>query len=109
MTTTMPPHGPGSRRAVPSRLTEVQRDRLRWLLEDPDHWVLRPDWDRYLLTGERRHLVRTDALTRGQRVAALAWLVQQQHALHAVLEGGMIAPDGWIDAFGLTQRLRRDT
>lgn len=105
MTSTMPPHGPGSRRAVPSRLNDEQRARLRWLLEDPDSWVLRPGWEPFLLHGDRTALLRPQDLTRDHRVAALAWLRQQRHALHRALEGGPVAPDGWLETFPLYRRL----
>ncbi len=106
VTSTMPPNGPGSRRAVPMRLTDEQRERLRWLLEDPDMWVLRTEWEPFLATGDRRTLVWTDELSKDQRVAAIAWLEQQRHSLHAALEGGFEAPDGWLEGFPLYQRLR---
>lgn len=101
----MPPHGPGSRRAVPLLLTDDQRARLRWLLEDPKMWVLRSDWENFLHTGDRRTLVETDDLTRDQRVAALSWLRQQRHALYQALEGDREAPEGWLEGFDLYQRL----
>jgi transposase len=62
VTTTMPPAGPGSRRAVPLLLDNEQRERLRWLLVDPDLWVLRTEWETFLATGDRRTLVSTDDL-----------------------------------------------
>lgn len=96
---------PGSRRAVPLSLTEEQRDRLRWLLEDPDHWVRRTKWERFLLDGDMTAAEKTDSLTDDQKVAALAWLRQQRHHLYAVLEGGPRAPDGWLEAFSLYDRL----
>jgi hypothetical protein len=99
------PYRPGASRTVPWRLTDEQRDRLRWLLEDPDQWVLRTKWDRFVFEGDDTALVSTDALTADQRVAALAWLRQQRHALHHALEGGRIAPDGWLEGFGLYERL----
>lgn len=89
--------GPGRRRAVPPRLSGEACERLRWLLHDPDHWVLRTGWERYLATGDEGLLVRTDALTQDQRVAATAWLRQQQHALHRALEGDDRAPEGWLE------------
>lgn len=72
-------------------------ERLRWLLHDPDHWVLRTNWERYLRSGDERLLVTTDQLTQDQRVAAAAWLAQQRHALYRALEGGDRAPDGWLE------------
>lgn len=95
--TAVRPVGPGHRRAVPPRLSPEATERLRWLLHDPDHWVLRTSWERYLRTGEESLLVRTDALTQDQRVAASAWLRQQRHALHRALEGADRAPDGWLE------------
>jgi hypothetical protein len=91
------------RRAVPPRLSNEQRDRLRWLLEDPDHWVLRSSWERYLRTGESSLLVRTEQLTQDQRVAAEAWLSQQRHALHRALEGGERASEGWLDSLPMVR------
>lgn len=93
---------------MPARLDEDQRGRLRFLLEDPDTWVLRPGWEPFLLTGDHARLLRTDDLTKDHRTAALAWLRQQRHALHQVLEGGKRAPDGWLEGFPLYQRLRGD-
>jgi hypothetical protein len=105
VTSTMPPNGPGSRRAVPIRLTDEQRSRLRWLLEDPEMWVLRSDWENFLATGDRRTLVSTDDLNKDQKVAALAWLRQQRHALYRALEGEPHAPEGWLEDFDLYRRL----
>ncbi len=103
--TTRPPTGLGSRRAVPRQLDDTQRARLRHLLTDPDNWVLRSDWERYLLHGDRATLIDTAELSSEHRVAVLAWLDQQRHLLHQILEGGMVAPDGWIEAFPLYERL----
>jgi hypothetical protein len=97
----------GSSRMVPPRLTDEQRERLRWLLDDPELWVLRTGWQRFLLDGDRAPLIPTDSLTADQRVAARAWLRQQRHALHRVLEGGRAAPDGWLESFELYERLGR--
>jgi hypothetical protein len=103
--TSIIPLGFGARRAVPDNLDDEQRDRLRWLLEDPDSWVLRPGWETFLRTGDRATLLRPEELTRDHRIAALAWLRQQRHRLHQVLEGGPVAPPGWLEHFGLYQRL----
>lgn len=105
MTSTMPPTMPGSRRAVPDRLSDEQVARLRWLLEDPDHWVRRNKWEAFLLDGRETAVVDTGGLTADQKVAALAWLRQQRHRLYAVLEGGVRAPDGWLEHFPLYARL----
>lgn len=101
----MPPRVPGSRRSVPRNLTEEQRERLRTLLEDPDTWVLRPGWLRFLVDGDEGQIVATDKLNADERAAALAWLKQQRHALYQVLEGGERAPDGWLEDLPLYQRL----
>jgi hypothetical protein len=101
------PDRPDTSRMVPRRLSPEQCDRLRWLLEDPELWVLRTGWHRFLLDGDRTALISTDSLTADQRVAALSWLRQQRHALHRALEGGPIAPDGWLERFGLYERLSR--
>jgi hypothetical protein len=103
--TAITPDRPGASRKVPRRLTDEQRERLRWLLEDPDRWVLRTGWDRFVVDGDRTALVLTDSLTADQRVAALSWLRQQRHQLHRALEGGELAPEGWLEGFGLYRRL----
>lgn len=100
---TVPP--PGSRRAVPSGLSEVQRRRLQQLLDDPDTWVLRTSWLAFLQHGNDATLIATDALSADQRAAALAWLRQQRHALHRELVGDESAPDGWLESLPLVQRL----
>ena len=105
MTMTMPPAMASSRRAVPARLTDAQRERLRFLLNDPDTWVLRPAWERFLLQGDHATLVATDELSADHRTAALAWLRQQRHALHRALEGDAVAPDGWLEQLPLVARL----
>jgi hypothetical protein len=105
MTKRMPPRHRGSRRDVPRDLTQPQRERLRELLDDPDTWVLRPGWAPYLLDGDEGPLVHTDDLTADHRSAAIAWLRQQRHALHRELEGGEVAPDGWLESLPLYRRL----
>ncbi len=105
MIKSMPPREPGSRRSVPRNLTEPQRERLRELLDDPDTWVLRPSWLRFLLDGDEGSLVETDDLNADERSAALAWLKQQRHALYRALEGGERAPEGWLEALPLYRRL----
>lgn len=102
---TATPPSSASRRAVPRNLTEPQRERLRALLDDPETWVLRPGWLPYLLHGDHGTLVDTEELTRDQRVAAVAWLRQQRHALFHALEGGTLAPQGWLESLPLYKRL----
>lgn len=94
-----------SRRAVPLRLTDEQRGRLRSLLDDPDTWVLRPGWEPYLLRGDEGTLVDPESLSNDHRIASIAWLRQQRHALHRALEGGEVAPDGWLESLPLYRRL----
>ncbi len=101
-----PPTEASSRRVVPRHLTADQRARLEWLVTDPELWVLRPDWERYLLHGDEATLVRTADLSADHRAAAIAWLRQQRHALYAALNDGVIrAPDNWLESLPLYQRL----
>jgi hypothetical protein len=102
-------HGPHSRRAVPQRPSDAQRDALRRWLGRDDRWVLRPVWERWLREQNDDLQVHIDRLTHDQHFAARAWLVQQRHALHAAVEGGP-APDGWLESLplykALNERLR---
>lgn len=107
MTTTMPPQGPGSRRAVPERPTEQQRANLRRWLDQGENWMMRPNWDSYLRDGVERGRRPLEQLTQEQRIAAQAWLSQQRHALYRVLEGGRTAPDGWLEGQVLYAALDR--
>jgi hypothetical protein len=84
-------------------MDDEQRDRLRWLLHDPDRWVLRNSWERFLRTGEQQLVVTTDQLTQDHCIAAYAWLTQQRHALYRALEGGDRAPDGWLEELPMVQ------
>jgi hypothetical protein len=94
----------GSRRSLPNRLTDVQRQRLSELLEG-DRWVLRGDWEPWL-DGERDGAPRPlGHLTRDQCIAALWWLRQHRHELHQVVGGHRRAPDGWLEASPLYQAL----
>ena len=95
----------GWRRTIPAQLSEVQRERLRGLVHDPDTWVLRSAWDAYLLDGDPGRLVDPADLSTGHLVASLEWLRQQRHPLHRVLEGGRRAPEGWLESLPLHQRL----
>lgn len=105
MTSTLRPHGSGSRRAVPSRPTREQREALtRWL--EQEQWVLRPVWERWLANGGDALKVSLDRLTRNQLAAAIAWLRQQRHALHDVVAGGL-APDGWLEQRPLYQSIEQ--
>lgn len=106
MTMTAPPSTPGSQRMVPRYPHPHVTARLRKLLEGKE-WVLRSSWDRYL-EGSDRVLMSINRLTRDQRLAALAWLRQQRHRLHAALEGGPVAPVGWLERWPLYQVLSGD-
>jgi hypothetical protein len=101
MTTTMPPHAPGSRRFVPRAPEPDVADRLRRLLWQDAWWVLRPQWEAYLRTGREDLAVSTTRLTRDQLVAIHAWLRQQRHPLYQAVEGGSLVPDGWIEKLPL--------
>lgn len=108
MTSTKPPNTPGSRRAVPLHATDRQAQLLRALLGQGKRWMVRPHW--HLFLADRMDLDdgRDVAdLTRDQRIAALAWLEQQQHRLHEVVEGGRAAPEGWLESLPLHEALRR--
>lgn len=98
------PLRPNSRRAVPGRPTSEQREALRRWLEQSERWVLRPVWERWLSTLDRSLETPVADLTRNQHVAACAWLVQQRHALHDVIEGGP-APEGWLESRPLYRAL----
>lgn len=105
MTLTAPPHVPGSRRVLPRAPDENQVERVRTLLHQDQHWVLRGDWSRYLNSEGEVGLVPISRLMRDQRVAAAAWVSQQQHSLYETLEGERSAPDGWLDALPLYRAL----
>lgn len=96
MTTTARPEQPDSRRSVPSVISEDQRLWLKALLEQSEWWVLRGDWENYMREGESFNSSISN-MTRDQCCAALAWLGQQRHALHRAVEGGRLAPDGWLE------------
>lgn len=102
----MPPRLASARRAVPYDLSDPQRERLRYLLECGDVWVLRPGWTQYLLEGDDSTLIDPAELSADHRVAALAWLQQQRHALHREIVGELVAPPGWLEAFPLYKRLK---
>lgn len=106
MTTTMPPHTPGLRRVIPLLPRPEMGDHLRTLVMQREGWVRRPAWARYLDTGDPKLLEPIDGLTRDQFVAIHAWFRQQRHALHRVLEGGVVAPDGWVESLPLYDVMR---
>ncbi len=103
MSTTLRSHGSGSRRAVPTRPTEAQRQALHTWLQG-DFWVLRPVWDRWLASGDDKWKTPLHELTRNQHEAARAWLTQQRHALHDVVASGP-APDDWLESQPLYRAL----
>lgn len=107
MTMTMPPNTPGSRRAVPDHMDADEIERLRSLLHQREHWVLRPDWHAYL-EGEDRQGVAIAGIGRDHRIAARSWLAQQRHRLYRALEGEAHAPDGWLEELPLYQALGDD-
>lgn len=104
MTMTMPPNTPGSRRVIPANLRPDEVERLRWLLNQDERWVLRPDWLPYLRSA-RKDGVDIASLPRGHRIAARAWLAQQRHPLYRAVEGGEAAPDGWLESLPLYEAL----
>ncbi|MDX1657444.1 MAG: hypothetical protein R3343_01360 [Nitriliruptorales bacterium] len=104
MTMSMPPHMPGSRRAIPTAMSTEGVKRLRALLDQGDEWILRPHWEKYL-RGEHDGGADIDELSRDQRWAARAWLAQQRHEIYRKLEGEEAAPDGWLESLPLFQAL----
>lgn len=98
------PNTPGSRRAIPVNLKPEEVDRLRALLHQGEQWVLRPDWMPYLRS-TRQDGVDIASLPRGHRIAARAWLGQQRHQLYRAVEGGELAPDGWLESLPLYEAL----
>lgn len=106
MTTTLPPHTPGLRRTIPPDPPPRVLEHLRSLLGQREGWVRRPHWTPYLETGDDRYLSPVGDLTREQLVAVHAWLRQQRHAIHHALEGGLAAPDGWVESLPLYQVVR---
>lgn len=105
MTLTAPPNLPGSRRVLPRNPSPHQVERVRALLGQDQHWVLRGDWLRYLKGDGTSGLVPLHRLVRDQRIAAAAWISQQRHELYATLEGGRVAPEGWLEALPLYDAL----
>lgn len=107
MTTTLPPHTPGLRRVIPADPPPEVVRHLRTLVEQGDGWVRRPSWADYLAKGGDAHLRPVAELSRDQLVAVHAWLRQQRHNLHRVLEGdGGPAPDGWVESLPLYRSVR---
>ncbi len=75
----------------------VERN-LRVLLEQDELWVRRSRWPRWLRQGDPADAVTIDTMLPDDRLAARAWLAQQRHVLHQVLDGSAErAPDGWLD------------
>lgn len=99
---------PGSRRVVPDHPSDEQVKRIHDLLEQCDGWVPRHNWDAFLdeAMAPDAVLVPVAGLTRDQRVAAGAWVRQQQHHLHRVLHGERVAPADWLDGLPLYRALR---
>lgn len=90
---------------MPERPTGEQSDRLKALLTQGDHWILRPHWERFLEAGGPVERCPIERLTRDHRVAATAWLRQQRHKLFRALDGGDVAPDGWLEDLPLYRAL----
>lgn len=95
---------PDARRTVPSRPSPEQRKRLRRLIEG-SHWVRRGDWGPWLQGDRPAHPWPIDELTPDQCVATASWLRQQRHALYRALEGGLQAPEGWLESTPLYRSL----
>lgn len=111
-------HGPADRTGVlpqvslpatliPERLKDIQRERLRGLLGQNDHWVRRDHWEEYL-DGDDVGEIPLDQMGKDDKVAAVAWMRQQRHELHRALEGERPAPDGWLEKQPLYEALTRE-
>lgn len=108
MTQTAPPTIPGSRRVLPTVPSKHQVERVQNLLHQGEHWVRRGDWKRYLDADDTRGTIPIELLGRDQRVAAAAWISQQRHVLHELLDGQRTAPEGWLEALPLYRALTTD-
>lgn len=78
-------------------VTDQETTHLEALLEQDESWVLRARWVRWLERGDATDTVPIAAMDHDDRIAACAWLRQQRHVLHDTIEGGMRAPQGWIE------------
>lgn len=97
----MPSNHNSLMRTIPPKPSPEARARLTELLEQDHGWHLRGAWSAWL-GGEEFTMTPIADLTPDQRIAAMAWLRQQRHALHRVIEGVKgrsphRAPDGWIE------------
>lgn len=88
-------------------INQEQIGHLLELLQQDEVWVGRARWLRWLDTGDRADTMAISALVLDDRIAACAWLRQQRHVLHATVEGGERAPEGWVRAQPLYQALER--
>lgn len=92
------PQIPGSRRVLPLFPDEVMTDNLRRLVEQDAVWITRARWPRWLSHGDLQDAQPIAEMRPDDRRAARAWLSQQRHAIHRVLDAeGRAAPDGWIE------------
>lgn len=91
---------------MPLVINETQRENLRVLLEQDTLWVRRARWARWLDEGATEHTCAIADMDHDSRIAAAAWLHQQQHTLHATVHGGIRARDGWIESLPLYRALR---
>lgn len=92
----------GLMRTIPPKPSDNARRLLTELLQQEEGWHLRGAWSAWL-GGERFEMTPIDELTPDQRIAAVAWLRQQRHALHRVIEDvhgrePHRAPDGWVES-----------
>lgn len=92
----------GLMRTIPPKPSDEAREKLAWLLQQSEGWHLRGAWAAWL-GGERFTTTPITDLTPDQRIAAMAWLRQQRHALHRVITDVKgrrphRAPDGWIES-----------
>lgn len=88
-------------------ITEEEVEHLQQLLEQEAYWVRRARWPRWLRTGAEEDTTAIEVMGHDDRLAACAWLRQQQHYLHETIHGGP-APAGWVDELPLHRALRVD-
>jgi hypothetical protein len=102
-----PPRVHPTNRVVPAFTLPHHVEHLRWLLGQSTWWVPRGAWPRWLEDGDTGLCHPIDDMLRDERIAALSWIVQQQHVLHRLLvDGGGPAPVDWADELPLSLALR---
>ena len=94
-----------SNRRVPVVVRPHHVEHVRGLLHQGTTWVQREAWARWLETGDEALGRPVATMGRDERIAARAWVQQQQHVLHGLVVGPRRAPDGWVDGLPLVTAL----